>query len=281
MGQQKNNRSCFTYLPGKRTVLIRSKYRELDEKEEVQEEPISVKQEIKSTQRFKKFEVLENTNNQQKIGIIGKSTNVSLIDIDDNCEIQTQSKIAQSDLMNFNNILPSQPSKKNQSSFSFIKKSEISNHPNSARDSMSSNINFTHIDPPHSISTNNLIDLTSSENLKDVKFKETTSNIFKLYNEPSNSTSSNNQNNLNFNSFIDKNNFNNPQTTQPIYFYNRFNQPTSNYNNNSNLFLNDLYNKSTPESKLGASFTIDPVSLKTNHLDNKNHDPFKGLVNFK
>jgi len=182
-------------------------------------------------------------------------------------------------------MFPSQTNKKNQSSFSFIKKNDIinnNNHSHSARDSITTNNNFKHNETYHSVSTSSLIDLTSSVNLKDSKFKEATNNIFKLYNEACETHPSHKQNSLSYNNMLDKNLYNTPQISQPFYSYNVYNQPnTGNYSMNSNLFLNDLYNKSTTESKLGASYSIDPISLKTNKLENKNHDPFKGLVNFK
>jgi hypothetical protein len=208
-----------------------------------------------------------------------------LIDFDNNTEPQTQTKIAQSEVIDFNNMFATQPNKKNQSSFSFIKKNDVINnnhHSHSARDSTTTNNNFKYNETHNSVSTSTLIDLTSSENLKDSKFKETANNIFKLYNETNETQPSHKQNSLSYNHMLDKNLYNNPQISQPFYSYNQYNQPnTSNYSINSNLFLNDLYNKSTTESKLGASYNIDPISLKTNKLDNKNHDPFKGLVNFK
>jgi len=163
---------------------------------------------------------------------------------------------------------------------------------------------------------NNLIDLNSTENLKDTKFKEASDNIFKLFTQPQETTTP-----------IVNNNVNVQNKGTPIYgnfpntMYNQNNNYNGGYlynsNNNNNYYSggyqpqqqpkfnnNLVYSQSTPinnivhstdlfnknstisyetNNKMGSNFNmgnIDLTTLKVNN-DKKDKDPFKSLVNFK
>ena len=77
-----------------------------------------------------------------------------MIDLD---KTEPQAKIAKTELLI---DFPTTLKQPNQSSFSFINKNNSVSQP-----------------------TSNLINLDSSENIKDIKFKETTNNIFKLFDD--------------------------------------------------------------------------------------------------
>lgn len=182
-----------------------------------------------------------------------------MIDLDNN---EPQSKISNSDLL----IDFHSPSKTpNHSCFAFINKRNAGVS-------------------THSQSANNLIDLNSNENLKDSKFKEASDNIFKLYNESQENNSSKPniftaKNTPNVGNDLYNNNFS--QKAGGQYLSNGYQQHPGTYNLNSNLFLNDLYSKSNESLKTPSTLSANPSSIKINQLDQKNMDPFRGLVNFK
>jgi len=179
--------------------------------------------------------------------------------------------------------------------------------------------NFAFINKPNGNVNNasSLIDLSSSENLKDVKFKEASDNIFKLFTQgelpvsntpkqvvPEYSNGYPQHNNNPISSYPQMNNiYNNNYQYNGGYnngYSNGGNGYNSNNNNNlyrnnysypmgvnSNLHSSDLFNKNNTyetTTKTNSSFNINNVDMTTMKVQankEKNADPFKNLVNFK
>ncbi len=200
---------------------------------------------------------------------------------------------------------------------------------------------------PHPVpqpSNSSLIDLNSNQNLKDMKYKEKTDSIFKLY-ENSNDTNVNNSapkinqnvqfNNNNHMNYSPYNQINNPyynQNPNPMFqapmgnqYYNQFPNNNGNYNmyntyqQQPNMFQGQIYNNNqmgmntqfTANNSNGLyngsgsmtynnqgyqNFNVNTTMTSSNNNNNnmknvfnlnsqnkndKNLDPFKGLVNFK
>jgi len=225
----------------------------------------------------------------------GETKSVSLIDFQENEGI-SNGKAARIDFNEFEEA-PTQSSSygtSSSSSFSFINKTNGSNNNNT------NNYNSS------------LIDLNSSENIKDVKFKEASDSIFKLYTQGEIPVVDKNKVNTRFpqgNNSINNSYPHNPQNNHNYQHHSGYNNSSNNgYSNNSyqqninnNLFRNnysypmtannnlhssDLFNKNSFESgsKMSNTFgmnNIDMTTLKMQGNKEKNTDPFKNLVNFK
>jgi len=280
------------------SLIAQGKPLEEEEKEEKTEEespkPTESKPHQSQQQKFQKLNFNGAGTEKQKPSKSsegGKS--VSLIDFNGNGNENGKNKI---DFQEFEEA-PSQSSSTTSTKFAFINKSNGNGN-----------------------NQNSLIDLNSSENIKDVRFKEATDGIFKLFTQeevPVNNSPNKGApiyngypNNNNVNQFVNPNMNNNGNYQQQNggftngynngyqngYGYNGYQQ---NYNNNlhrnnfsapmsmnTNVQSSDLFNKSSSYesgNKMNSNFNISNIDLTTLKVQGKekNPDPFKNLVNFK
>jgi len=211
----------------------------------------------------------------------------------------------------------------NISAFGFINQNKTQTQ-NQSQNQNQNNYNTQNKNPNQNeqpqASNGSLIDLNSNTNLKDLKFKEASSNIFKLYDNNQQEVSNPNQNqngndivynnttnNINFNSFPQihiqnticnpyNNQMNNQMFTNQNMGYNpnlnnmmyqqQMNQNMYRFNGNQGLSSYDLYNKGDKGNN-NQTFNTNNIDLTQNSSkssrvnDSKPSDPFKSLVNFK
>jgi len=253
---------------------------EQKEKEEVTAKEESPKDSVKSNPvpQFQKLNIVNKELGQgPKENGHTKNKSVNLIDLQDNGKIKI-------DFDEFQEAPSASNQSTGQSQFAFINKNN---------------------------GGNSLIDLNSSENIKDTKFKEASDSILKMFNQTQEEKPVVNKNNVPQNKgmpiyngypnqMYNMNGYN--QNGGGYMPYNGFNNGYQNNfnNNNNNLFYShsspltantnvhssDLFNKTNgyePTNKVNNSLNTKNFDLTTLKVNNEktDKDPFKSLVNFK